>query len=134
MTAIASVGGPAGMAAPARAAAHGTGFAVPSPPGAAAATAASGSGIAPAAMAGLLAVQEGAAGDRRASAARRAGRALLGGLSALQAALLVGQGEAAALAGLRDLLGAMPPAEDPVLAAIALRCRIELARREAATG
>lgn len=133
MTAIASVGGPAGMAAPARAAAPGTGFAVPSAPPAAAAAGAS--GIAPAAMAGLLALQEGATGDRRAlPAARRAGRALLGALSALQAALLAGQGEAGALEGLRDLLGAMPPAEDPVLAAIALRCRIELARREAGQG
>ena len=132
MTAIASVSGPAQIAAPARAAPHGTAFAVPSPPPAAAG--AGTSGIAPAAMAGLLAVQEGATGDRRAPAARRAGRALLGALSALQAALLAGQGEAGALEGLRDLLGAMPPAEDPVLATIALRCRIELARREAGTG
>ena len=132
MTAIASVSGPTGMAAPARAASRGSGFAVPAPPPAGATAGAS--AIAPAAMAGLLAVQEDAVGDRRAPAARRAAQGLLGGLAALQRALLAGQGEATALAALRDLLETMPPAEDPVLAAIALRCRIELARREAGPG
>ncbi len=132
MTAIAAVGRTAGLVAPAHPPAAGTGFTLPGVPSPASIAAAE---ISPAAMAGLLALQEGVSGYRRDPAARRAGEALLGALSALQRALLAGGGEAAVLARLRALLADMPPAEDPALAAalaaIALRCRIELARREA---
>ena len=136
VTAIDAVGRAAGLAGPARQAAPETGFAVSgAPSGAPSPAAAATAEIYPAAMAGLLALQEGVCGYRRDPAARRAGHALLGALAALQHALLACGGEAAALARLRALLGEMPSAEDPALmaalAAIALRCRIELARREA---
>ena len=63
---------------------------------------------------------------------------MLAALAAWQRALLADAGcapeAAAALERLGALLAAMPPAADPALAsalgAVALRCRIELARRE----
>ena len=133
MSSVAPVG-PAGLAVPAmRAAPRTGGFALP-PAGPEAGAGASAE-IYPAAMAGLLALQEGVSGYRSDPAARRAGQALLGTLGALQRALLEGGDGGAALAGMRVLLDEMPPAEDPVLVAvlapIILRCRVELARRGA---
>ncbi|MGC8476517.1 MAG: flagellar assembly protein FliX [Acetobacteraceae bacterium] len=134
MSLVSRVGtAPVGPAAPAPRTAPGAGgFALPAAMGEPdpAATAE----IYPAAMAGLLALQEGVSGYRSDPAARRAGHALLGALAALQRALLEGSDGTAALARMRVLLDGMPPAEDPALAAllapIALRCRVELARRE----
>jgi hypothetical protein len=70
-----------------------------------------------------------AAGDQ---AARRQGQVVLGGLTALQRALLEGGDQQACLERLGALVAEMPPAVDPRLAAllgtIVLRARIELAR------
>ena len=84
----------------------------------------------------LLALQEaGAAVDDpvlRDREARRHGRKVLDALAALQKALLGGGGERDALGHLSALLGGMPQATDPQLAAllgsVGLRARIELAR------
>jgi len=123
-----SAGGPAGAIA--RPIPGAGGFRVPPAPGAA--LSAPAEAAAPATLAGLLALQEAAAPAPRDRAARRHGQVLLGGLAALQRALLGAGGAGAALDHLATLLAAAPPAEDPGLAAlldaIALRCRIELAR------
>ncbi|HUZ65120.1 MAG TPA: flagellar assembly protein FliX [Acetobacteraceae bacterium] len=88
----------------------------------------------PAALSGMLALQEvecAGSGDR---AARRHGQAILRELAHLQHALLSGGTDPAALARLADLASLLPEAADPGLAAairaVALRARIELARRE----
>ncbi len=64
-------------------------------------------------------------------AARRHGLVMLGGLTALQRALLGGNDTAASLDQLGALLADMPPAADPRLAAlldtIVLRVKVELA-------
>ena len=69
--------------------------------------------------------------------ARRRGRAMLGGLGALQRALLAGEPDAAALRGLAGLVEG-EDGEDPAMAeamrALALRARIELLRHEMADG
>lgn len=68
--------------------------------------------------------------------ARRRGRALLGGLGALQRAMLAGRTDDEALRGLAGLVEG-EDGEDPEMAeamrALALRARIELARTEAVT-
>ena len=68
--------------------------------------------------------------------ARRRGRALLGGLGALQRALLAGKADAGALRSLAGLVDG-EDGDDPDIAdamrALALRARIELARAEAVT-
>ena len=68
--------------------------------------------------------------------ARRRGRALLGGLQALQRGLLGGAADATAMQALSGLLDG-EDGEDPELAdamrAVALRARIELLRRAART-
>jgi hypothetical protein len=141
MTSIPALGGPTPGIAPARTpVAPPGGFAVPAPPapsrGAEAASALAPSAV----LAGLLALQEEAEPQAlRDRAARRHGRTMLTALAELQLALLAGPGEAddgapaRALARLGHLLDEQPPAEDPalagVLAAVALRCRVELARR-----
>lgn len=146
MTGIPALSGTAPALAPARVPAQATngGFALPAAaaprgPGAA-------SALAPAAaLAGLLALQEAGPEAVRDRAARRHGRAMLAALAGVQLALLAGADggdgtgsggtapAAAALERLATLLDGMPPAEDPALAAVlgavALRCRIELARR-----
>jgi len=131
MTQIAPIAAPTGPAAsPARPTPGAGGFRVP--PASGAALSAPAEAAAPATLAGLLALQEAAAPAPRDRAARRHGQVLLGGLAALQRALLGAGGAGAALDHLATLLAAAPPAEDPGLAAlldaIALRCRIELAR------
>lgn len=131
MSPVAPIGRAAPAAPPTRTAPAGGGFALP------AATPETGAGpvaeIYPAAMAGLLALQEGVSLYRSDPLARRAGQGLLATLGALQRAVLEGGDGTAALARMRLLLDEMPPAEDPALAAIlaqiTLRCRVELARR-----
>jgi hypothetical protein len=68
----------------------------------------------------------------RDQAARRHGHIMLAGLTALQRALLEMDDDKVALERLEGLLGDMPKAADPrlaaLLAAIVLRVRVELAR------
>jgi hypothetical protein len=89
--------------------------------------------VAETSLAGLLALQEEAdGGDARDRAARRRGRDLLGGLAALQRDLLAGGPDPARLARLAEMADSLPEAADPrlrdVVAAIALRARVEAAR------
>ena len=120
-----------------RAAGLGGGFAVGF---SAASTAGPGSGTASvASVAGMLLLQEVADGPARNGQARdrqarRHGRALLEGLSDLQRALLGDGEDTAALDRLATLVAHCPEAADPALratlAAVALRAKVELARRE----
>jgi Class II flagellar assembly regulator len=116
---------------------RGSGFALPES-SAAPADSAAVAGAAPASLLGaMLAVQE-AEGDRvRNRAARRHGEAMLAELAALQRGLLGGRAEAA-LHRLAGLAEGLPEAADPGLAAalqaVALRARVELARRQDAGG
>ena len=100
-------------------------------------------GVAPAAplaaVDGMLLMQAVEDGPTRDRQARRHGRAMLDGLAALQRALLGEPGDPdgvsrGALDRLAALAGHCPQAEDPALRAtlnaIALRARVELARRE----
>lgn len=86
------------------------------------------------ALSGILTLQEVDAPEQRDRDARRRGQDLLAELAALQRALLsaAGTAPAAALQRLATLAQAVPPAADPALrqavAAIVLRCRVELAR------
>lgn len=84
---------------------------------------------------GLLALQESAPAAERDARAHRRGEAMLRELAALQRDLLGGRADPARLRRLADL-AAGEAAADPVLAeavaAIALRVRVELARRETA--
>jgi hypothetical protein len=109
------------------------GFRLGGPGGAAPAEAAA----APAAAlaAGLLALQEAAPAAERDARARRRGEAMLRALSDLQAELLGGRADPArleALAALAEGEAAADPALAEAVAAIALRARVELARRQAA--
>lgn len=87
----------------------------------------------PAVAAGMLALQETAVEAPPDRAARRHGRAMLAALSCLQCALLDAGDSEAALDELAMLAEEMPCASDPGLAAalhaVALRTRVELARR-----
>ncbi len=86
------------------------------------------------ALSGMLALQEIDDPEQRDRAARRRGQALLAELAALQRTLLSAAGDipAAGLHRLAALAQAVPLATDPALrqavAAIVLRCRVELAR------
>ena len=83
-------------------------------------------------LSGLLALQEADADAVRDREARRHGQDLLSELAALQRELLDGPPGAARLQALAGLADAVPEAADPrlrdVVASIALRARIELAR------
>ncbi len=83
---------------------------------------------------GMLLLQEVADAPTRDRQARRHGRALLEGLTELQRALLGDGDDSAALDRLAALVEHCPEAADPALratlAAVALRARVELARRE----
>jgi hypothetical protein len=85
---------------------------------------------------GLLALQESAPAAERDARAHRRGEAMLRELAALQRDLLAGRSDPARLQALLDLT-AGEDAADPVLAeaiaAIGLRVRVELARRQTAT-
>ncbi|MEO9188725.1 MAG: flagellar assembly protein FliX [Acetobacteraceae bacterium] len=111
----------------------GTAFAVPAaadtaPPLPVSALGASG------ALSGLLALQEAGGAPVRDREARRRGRDILGALTELQRALLGGLGSDGAITRLSALLADLPMAADPrlnaILAAIRLRARVELARRQ----
>lgn len=82
---------------------------------------------------GMLALQEAGAEAVRDRQARRHGQALLGTLARLQHDLLQEGGDDSALHQVAALLEAMPPAANPALASalagVALRARVELARR-----
>lgn len=84
---------------------------------------------------GLLALQENAPAAERDARAHRRGEAMLRELAALQRDLLAGRSDPARLHSLLELTTGEVPA-DPTLreavAAIALRVRIELARRQTA--
>jgi hypothetical protein len=90
--------------------------------------------VAEASLGVLLALQEAATGggDVRDRAARRRGHDLLAELAALQRAVLAGDPGEDRLSRLADLAEQVPEAADPrlrdVLAAIALRARVEVAR------
>ncbi len=89
---------------------------------------------APASLSGLLALQETGVEAPRDRAARRRGQDILAVLSALQRALLAGADPADTLEQLAALTADLPRALDPrldaVLSAIALRGRVEVARRQ----
>jgi Class II flagellar assembly regulator len=91
---------------------------------------------APAALAGLLAVQEAEAEAARDRAARRRGKEMLDELSRLQRALLTGRLDPDRLRGLAALAAdpadAANPALGAALRAVAIRARVELARLGAA--
>ena len=131
VTGVGRVGGPAAPAGLRPGAGAASSFAVatgtPAPGGAAAARPM-------AAVDGMLlmqAVQDGPTRDRQ---ARRHGRAMLDGLVALQRGLLGDTEDQDALGRLAALVEHCPEAADPALratlAAIALRARVELVRRE----
>jgi hypothetical protein len=130
------VGGIGGAATPARQAARpGGGFALPDAPGGRAAAA-----VAAASSASLLALQEGPGADQGAEErARRRGRAALDLLREVQIDLLCGGDTPACLARLASLAKAAEADASPadpglraVLAEVALRVRVELARRRVA--
>jgi hypothetical protein len=91
---------------------------------------------APAALAGLLAVQEAEGNAARDRDARRRGAMMLDELARLQRALLGGQIDPDGLRSLAALAAGADGAADPVLAAavraISVRARVELARLSAA--
>jgi hypothetical protein len=93
-------------------------------------------GPAAASAIGLLSLQETAPAAERDARARRRGDAMLRELAALQRDLLAGRADAGRLQVLADL-AAGEAAADPALAeaidAIALRVRIEIARRQTAS-
>ena len=115
-----------------RARAAGAAFAMPagSPP--AGVGAALGATCPAVSLSGLIVLQD--AEPPRDRAARRRGQDILAALAELQRGLLGGE-EGGALSRLASLIGELPQAADPrlgsVLAAVALRARIELARRGA---
>ncbi len=132
MTEVGGIGRAGGAAAvPARVAA-GPVFAMPQEPSAAAAAATPGAAAAAVSLSGLLALQGAGPEAPRDRTARRRGRDILDALAALQRGLLGGDA-GGALARLASLIEGVPLAADPrlaaLLAAVALRARIELARR-----
>src|ERR1700728_583176 len=113
----------------------GSGFQVPAEGGSRAADAARPLAEAPAVSLGLMMAAEELDRDAtRDRAARRHGLVMLGGLTALQRALLEGGDTAVSLERLAALLEDMPSAVEPRLAAlldtIALRVKVELALRD----
>lgn len=87
--------------------------------------------VSPVGLGALLALQDEAAAPRRDRAARRGGESVLGALTRLQATMLDGGGD---LSGLREAIFRMTEPADPalaaIIAAIRLRARVELARRD----
>jgi Class II flagellar assembly regulator len=102
----------------------------------AAVTPATARGVAPASatrLEGMLALQEGEPETVEDRAARRRGHDLLAALAKLQAGILAGQSEPKLLQSLAALASDLPVATAPALrdalGAIAVRARVELARR-----
>ncbi len=126
---VANVGRPQGPAATAPRPAN-TAFSVPAGAERTTAPAATSAAIP---LDGMLALQEQEADAVRDRQARNHGQSLLQALAALQHILLFGRDAGAALERLASLAEAPPAAADPALAAIvqaiALRARVELARR-----
>jgi len=92
-------------------------------------------GPAAASAIGLLALQETAPAAERDARAHRRAQSMLDELAALQRDLLAGRADASRLHRLLDLTAgedAADPALSDAVAAIALRVRVELARRETA--
>jgi hypothetical protein len=92
-------------------------------------------GVAAPSAIGLLALQETAPAAERDARAQRRGQAMLDELGALQRDLLAGRADPARLHRLEALTqgeAAADPALAEAVAAIALRARIELARRQTA--
>ena len=87
----------------------------------------------PAAVGSLLALQEQAGDERENRQSRRRAQELLQLLAALQRALLQGRDDADSLRNLAALVERLPTAPDPalqsIMQSIALRARVELARR-----
>jgi hypothetical protein len=112
-----------------------SGFAVPD---AGARTGAASALAAPTALGGLLGLQERYGEPDDDAPARREADALLSELAALQRTLLGGGGPAAALTRLDSMLGSISSTGSPallaLLAAVRLRARVELARRDAGAG
>lgn len=112
----------------------GSGFCVAEPPFPAARTPAG--AVAPAALLGLLAVQEAEGAAARDRDARRRGKQMLDELARLQRALLTGRADRDGLRALAALAAESGDAADPALAtlvrAVAVRARVELARLGAA--
>ncbi len=133
MSGVGKVGRAGGVAAGGvRRLASGGGFSVAAADGAA--SAAPAAAVAPLSLDALLALQQMPAEAVRDREAKRHGEAMLRLLGALQHTALGGGGDdAALLAELGGLAEGVPEAEDPRLrsavAAVALRARIELARR-----
>ncbi len=86
------------------------------------------------ALGGMLALQEAESGAVRDREARRRGQDLLAALTRLQRALLAGEDVLAVLRTLAELSEDVPEAADAGLraavAAVVLRARVELARRQ----
>ena len=125
--------GMAGLAALPRAGSPASGFAVPGEASPSSPVSALQPAQGAVALSGLLALQEAGAEAPRDRAARRRGQDILAALAALQRALLAGEGPEDTLARLAALTADLPRALDPhldrILAAIALRARVEMARR-----
>ncbi len=132
------VGGVAGSAPAQRAtrrSAAGQGFALPQADAAEVAETADTGAAAAVALGGMLFLQEEDGPEIRDRRARRHGQAMLKELGQLQTALLGGAADGEALRRLSALAGTVPEAADPMLGSlvrsVALRARVELARREA---
>jgi hypothetical protein len=108
-------------------------FSVPSGSAAASARTAGVAASSAAALDGMLALQERGDGTVQDREARRRGQDLLGALSRMQRSILAGGSDPELLRDMVALTADLPRAADPglrrVLEAIALRARVELARR-----
>ncbi len=133
MVSVGRVASPAVPSGGARRAAGSSSFAVA--PGATDAAAGPAAASATAALDGMLLLQQMEDGPTRDRQARRHGRAMLEGLAELQRALLDGSLDPATMERLAALVEQCPEAAEPGLRAaingIALRVRVELARRAA---
>lgn len=130
MVSVGRVSGPVVPKAAPRRVGGADNFAVTASPAEAAGPAAAASA---ASLDGMLLLQEGEDGPTRDRQARRHGRAMLDGLTALQRELLENEMDAATLQRLAALAEHCPQAADPALratiAAVSLRVQVELARR-----
>ncbi|HEX5327228.1 MAG TPA: flagellar assembly protein FliX [Acetobacteraceae bacterium] len=126
-------GGATGRAAPVRA--HGAeGFSMPTGGADGAGESAESVAATPAALAGMLSLQELGCEPAEDRAARRRGYDLLAALSALQRGLLADGDDSGLVERLTTLASDVPESADPRLreavAGLVLRARVELAKRE----
>ena len=131
MTGIEAIGWPTAPRAVTRATTAKSRFFVPSEPAETGQAAAASPTTAPASM---LALQEFGSESVTDREARRHGKDMLAALAALQRALLGGGDDTVALQRLTQLTAAVACADDPrlaaLVAAIVVRARVELARRQ----